>query len=246
LAYGKRSSAFGLVVGILGLIYGTTRLTQSGLYAMTQVWNIPNATRPNFVARLGRSITFLLLLALSLALTTVLTALGGFGGQKWYVGVVSGLAAAVINVLLYCSAFRVLTPKQVEWRALLPGAISGGIAWTILQTLGTYVIGHDLKGSSALYGTFGLVLGLMAWIFLGAQITVYAAVINPGLTFRLWPRAIVQPPLLWQASAQWHYWRRRTRCAPGKKYRVASTRVRWTKASSESADTAVTTLGGWR
>ena len=87
------------------------------------------------------------------------------------------------------------TPKQVEWRALLPGAISGGIAWTILQTLGTYVIGHDLKGSSALYGTFGLVLGLMAWIFLGAQITVYAAVINPGLTFRLWPRAIVQPPL---------------------------------------------------
>src|ERR1700733_7915500 len=27
----KRSSAFGLVVGILGLIYGTTRLAQSGL-----------------------------------------------------------------------------------------------------------------------------------------------------------------------------------------------------------------------
>ena len=92
-------------------------------------------------------------------------------------------------------AFRVLTPKQVEWRALLPGAISGGIAWTILQTLGTYVVGHDLKGSSALYGTFGLVLGLMAWIFLGAQITVYAAFINPVLTYRLWPRAIVQPPL---------------------------------------------------
>jgi YihY family inner membrane protein len=191
----KRSSLFGLAVGLLGLIYGTTRLAQSGLYAMAQVWNIPNAIRPNFVARLARSLTFLLLLAFGLALTTVLTALGGFGGHSWLVSVFSGLAATGINVVLYCTAFRVLTPKQVGWRALLPGAIFGGIAWTILQTFGTYVVGHDLRGSSALYGTFGLVLGLMAWIFLGAQITVYAAFINPVLTHHLWPRAIVQPPL---------------------------------------------------
>ena len=191
----KRSSLFGLAVGLLGLIYGTTKLAQSGLYAMAQVWNIPNATRPNFVARLGRSVTFLLLLAFGLALTTVLTALGGFGGHTWLVSLFSGLAAGVINVVLYCTVFRVLTPKQVAWRALLPGAIFGGITWTILQIFGTYVVGHDLRGSSALYGTFGLVLGLMAWIFLGAQITLYAAFINPVLTYRLWPRAIVQPPL---------------------------------------------------
>ena len=191
----KRSSVFGLVVGILGLIYGTTRLAQSGLYAMEQVWNIPAAVRPNFITRLGRSVIFLLLLAIGLALTTILTSVGGFGGHSWYVGILSAVAAAVINVLLYCAAFRVLTPKQVAWRALLPGAVLGGVVWTILQTFGTYVVGHDLRGSSALYGTFGLVLGLMAWIFLGAQITVYAAVVNPVLTYRLWPRAIVQPPL---------------------------------------------------
>jgi uncharacterized BrkB/YihY/UPF0761 family membrane protein len=73
--------------------------------------------------------------------------------------------------------------------------IVGGIAWTILQALGGYVVGHDLKGASALYGLFGLVLGLVAWIALGAQITLYAAETNTVLYHRLWPRGMVQPPL---------------------------------------------------
>src|ERR1700722_11431429 len=42
----KRSSGVGLGVGILGLIYGSTGVAQTGLYAMEQVWNIPSAVRP--------------------------------------------------------------------------------------------------------------------------------------------------------------------------------------------------------
>jgi hypothetical protein len=47
----------------------------------------------------------------------------------------------------------------------------------------------------SVYGVFATVLGLMAWIYLAARVTVYAAEINVVLTRRLWPRAIVQPPL---------------------------------------------------
>jgi hypothetical protein len=42
---------------------------------------------------------------------------------------------------------------------------------------------------------FGIVLGLLAWIYLAVQVTVYAAEINVVLSRRLWPRSIVQPPL---------------------------------------------------
>jgi hypothetical protein len=45
------------------------------------------------------------------------------------------------------------------------------------------------------YGIFGAVLGLLAWIYLGAQLTLYAAELNVVLKERLWPRSIVQPPL---------------------------------------------------
>ena len=63
----------------------------------------------------------------------------------------------------------------------------GGVAWTILQAFGGFVVGHDLRGSGPLYGTFGLVLGLMAWIYLGVEITVYSAEVNTVLFHRRGP-----------------------------------------------------------
>lgn len=42
---------------------------------------------------------------------------------------------------------------------------------------------------------FATVLGLVAWLYLGVQVTVYAAEVNVVLERRLWPRSIIQPPL---------------------------------------------------
>jgi hypothetical protein len=69
------------------------------------------------------------------------------------------------------------------------------VTWTILQAVGGYLIGHDLKNDSSTYGTFGVVLGLVAWVYLGSQLTVYAAELNTVLARHLWPRGLVQPPL---------------------------------------------------
>ncbi|MFE5587876.1 hypothetical protein [Kitasatospora sp. NPDC056531] len=38
-------------------------------------------------------------------------------------------------------------------------------------------------------------IGLLAWPYLAAQITVYAAETNVVLARRLWPRSLLQPPL---------------------------------------------------
>ena len=191
----KRSSVFGIVIGLLGLVYGSTNLAQSGLFVMEQTWNIPGAVRPNYLIRMVRSLTFLVVLAFGLILTTVLTGFGTFGRHDFWLGLIGEIFGAAVNVGLYLVAFRTLTPKQIATRSLIPGAIVGGVAWTLLQALGGYVVGHDLKNASALYGAFGLFLGLIAWIFLGAEITVYAAEINTVLHRRLWPRGMVQPPL---------------------------------------------------
>ena len=191
----KRSSVFGLVFGIGGLVYGSTGLAQAGLYSMAQIWNIPSAVRPNYLTRMTRSVIFLVVLAVGLTLTTALAGFGTFGRHNIWLGALGEVLAIVLNVLLYFAVFRTLTPKQVTTRSLAPGVVIGGVAWTILQAAGGYVVGHDLKGASALYGVFGLVLGLIAWIYLAAEITLYAAEINTVLFYRLWPRGMVQPPL---------------------------------------------------
>jgi uncharacterized BrkB/YihY/UPF0761 family membrane protein len=190
-----KSSVVGLVIGLVALLYGATGLASTGQYAMAQVWNLPGPNRPNFVHRLGRSASFLGILGTGVVLTTALSGFGTFGRHHLYLGVLSEVLAIAGNAGVSFAVFRVLTPKAIDTRSLVPGAVSLGVVWTGLQAVGGYVIGHDLKGASATYGLFAIVLGLLAWIYLGARMTVYAAELNTVLKRHLWPRSLVQPPL---------------------------------------------------
>jgi YihY family inner membrane protein len=190
----KRSSTIGLIVGLVGLIWGATGLAQSGLFTMEQVWNLPGPARPGYVQRLGRAVLFLALLGAGVIVTTGLSSLTTYLHNGIAVKILIEVVTAAFNVGMYIGAFRVLTPKGVPTRQLLPGAITGGILWTVLQFLGTYLVHHYLHSDST-YGVFGTVLGLIAWIYLAVEITVYSAEINVVLARRLWPRAMIQPPL---------------------------------------------------
>ena len=190
----RRSTAASLTVGLLLLIWGATRLALAGLFTMEQVWNLPGPARPGYLPRLGRSMEFLALLALGVVISTLLAGLVTYGHHALAFRVLAQALAELANVALYFLGFRVLTPKGVSSRQLLPGAIAGGTFWTLLQALGAYLVHHYLH-SDSVYGIFATVLVLVAWIYFGVQGTVYAAEINVVLARRLWPRAIVQPPL---------------------------------------------------
>lgn len=190
-----RGSPLALAIGLAGALWGSLGLAQAGIFAMQQVWTLPGPQRLNYVHRLARSMAFLVMLALGLIVTTGLTGLGTFGQGS--LGLAAGGAAvsAVINSAGFLGGFRILTPKAVPLRHLVPGAVAGGVAWTIIQALGVFLMGHYLHTNSAVYGMFAVVLALVAWMYLGAEITVYAAEINVVLQRQLWPRAIAQPPL---------------------------------------------------
>lgn len=191
----RRSSTIGLIVGLVVLIWGSQGVAQSGLYAMAEVWNVPGAVRPGYLKRLGRSLGFLAVMAIGLVVTTFLTGFSTFGRHNVLLGYLAVALGALVNIGQFYLAFRVLTPKQVSHRRLVPGAVVGGIGWTILQALGGYLVGHQLKGASATYGTFAFVLALLAWIYLGAELAVYSAEVNVVVADRLWPRGLVHPPL---------------------------------------------------
>ena len=190
----RRSSVIGLVVGLLAMTWGTTGLAQAGLFTMAQVWNLPGPARPGYLQRLGRAVVFLAALGLGVIVTTLLTSLSGYGHHAAAVAFLLEALAAAANIGMYLIGFRVLTPTAVPARELVPGAVAGGVAWTALQALGTHLVHHFLRTASV-YGVFATVLGLLAWIYLGVEITVYAAETNVVLARRLWPRSIVQPPL---------------------------------------------------
>jgi YihY family inner membrane protein len=190
----ERASKIGLIVGLVGLIWGSTGLAQAGLFTMEQVWNLPGPARPGYVQRLGRAGQFLALLGAGVIVTTGLTSLTDYLHNGVGFKILVEVVTAAFNVGMYIGAFRVLTPKGVPARQLLPGAITGGILWTVLQFVGTYLV-HHYAHSDTVYGVFGTVLALIAWIYIAVEVTVYCAEINVVLSRRLWPRAMVQPPL---------------------------------------------------
>jgi YihY family inner membrane protein len=191
-----RNSVISLVISIVGLLWGSLALAQNGIFTMSQLWNLPGPDRPNYIKRLARSVTFLLVLALGLATSTFLAAtIPAVHGGSMLLAVAGGAASAVVNFGLYLFAFDVLTPAKIRLRQLMVGAAVAGVGWTILQAVGGFVVGHYLKNDSSVYGLFGIVLGLFAWVYLITEVTVYAAELNVVLARHLWPRSIVQPPL---------------------------------------------------
>jgi membrane protein len=97
--------------------------------------------------------------------------------------------------VLFFAAFRLLTSKEVPTRDLWPGVVIASVLWTILQAVGGYFVGHHLKSASGTYGVFALVIGLLSWLYLGAQMLLYAAEINVVKAKRLWPRGLLDPPV---------------------------------------------------
>jgi hypothetical protein len=64
-----------------------------------------------------------------------------------------------------------------------------------LQTVGGYYVRHSLAHANATYGFFAIVIGLLSWLFVAAQLTLYAAEVNVVRRHHLWPRSLTQPPL---------------------------------------------------
>jgi membrane protein len=101
--------------------------------------------------------------------------------------------AVALNAVLFVFAFRVFTARAISLAQLWPGALSAALVWQVLQEVGTFLVAHELKGTSATYGIFSVVLGLLAWIYLTALVVVFCAEINVVRAQRFWPRSLTAP-----------------------------------------------------
>lgn len=191
----KSGTTLGLAVGIAGLVWGSLGLSQAGIFAMQQIWNIPGPDRPNYVKRLGRSLAFLLTLGVGVAGANLVSFFSTLGPHALWVRALGLAMSLAVTIGQFLLAYRVLTPRVIRTRRLVPGAVVGGVLWLVVQESAGYLVRHDLRHDSSLYGTFAIVLGLIAYIYLGARVAIYCAEINVVLHEHMWPRAIVQPPL---------------------------------------------------
>jgi membrane protein len=195
---GLTGSGTGILVGILGSLYGGLGVAQAAQYAMNVAWGVPRNERPNPLKARGRSLLLLGTVGLGVIATTVLSALGSSAqafGADFGVNfkVLLTAATVVVNFGLLLLGFRIALARDVSWRETAPGALLAAIFWQLLQSLGTAYVGHVVKNASATNGVFALVLGLIAWIYLTAVASVFCVEVNVVRSLKLYPRSLLTP-----------------------------------------------------
>ena len=191
-------SGIGLVIGLVFTLIGARGVANAMQNAMNQVWEVPRRERPGFPGSWLRSFALIAIIGLGVIVTTVLSGVGSWSGHTflgaW--GKAIGIAVSLLlNIGLFWLGLRVATSAKVTWRQLRIGAILSAVVWQVLQYIGGYVVAHTLRHASATYGTFGLVLGLLAWFHLQAQLTLYAVEADVVRARKMWPRSLFPPPL---------------------------------------------------
>jgi uncharacterized BrkB/YihY/UPF0761 family membrane protein len=178
-----RGSGVGLVIGLVFALLAGIGVVQAIQYALDEVWGVPKRKRPNFFVSRLRALVMLAVLGVAMLVATAVSNVPfGF------------LASLLLNIGIAAAAFKVLTVADITWLDVLPGALVAGGGLTLLQTFGGLLVRHTLKNAGATYGAFAVVIGLLSFIYLGAQIFLYAAEINVVKKKHLWPRSLVDDP----------------------------------------------------
>jgi membrane protein len=181
---GLRGSGTAVLLGVLGSLYGGLGVAQAVQNLMNVAWAVPRNRRPNPILARVRSLLLLATAGIAVVATTVLSALASaaetFGATTIGLGlkVLLIVISVAVNAGVFLMAFRIATARDVGWRESAPGALSAAGAWQLLQVFGALLVGHVLKHATPVNGVFGLVLGLLAWLYLTAVAITMSVELN--------------------------------------------------------------------
>ncbi|WP_180357915.1 YihY/virulence factor BrkB family protein [Streptomyces sp. NP160] len=195
---GLRGSGVALTIGALGTLYGGMGVMQATQAALNRIYAVPRYKQPNPVLSRLRSIVLMLALgllalvatAVSVVLPRLADAVPVGGGLLLAAGT---LVPFAINTCIFLVVFKVLTAVRLGWRNVAIGALVAAALWEGLQTVFARLAGAYLQHAGDVYGVFGVVLGLLAWLYLQSMALVLAAEINVVRQRRLYPRALLTP-----------------------------------------------------
>lgn len=184
----------GLVIGIMGSLYGGIGVAQAVQYAMNTAWSVPRNSRPNpFLAR-GRSLMLLLIGGLGVIATTAITiAASTVWSSDWLERLVITGAATAVSAGVFVIVFRYATARSLTVRTVLPGAVFAAIGWHVLQAFGVTYVDAVVRNASTTNGVFALVLGLVAFLYLASIVVLLGIEINVVRSERLYPRSLLTP-----------------------------------------------------
>lgn len=185
-AYNEDQSLIMTIVGIATILFGATGVFFQFQKSLNFIWDVkPDANAGIWQvvkARLfsfGLIITIAFLLLISLVITTLLSAVGGYIQKNWpdYImflfHAVNFLFSFAIITFLFAIMFKYLPDAKIRWRTVWIGSALTALLFVVGKTaLGIY-FGQADPGSG--YGAAGSVIIILLWSSYTSMIVFYGA-----------------------------------------------------------------------
>ena len=176
------------VIGALGLLWGSSRVLWGLDRAFSQVYG--TAGSKSLLDTVWDAMIVFLVIAAGLAFVGSLELL------TRYVPFVGAAVLGPILILLgliatFLPLYVVFPDANVGIREALPGTVVAALGWFVLSR--TFSVYATLAGGFAIYGALGAVFLVLIWLYVGAIILVFGAVLNAVLADREADRQLQSP-----------------------------------------------------
>jgi len=188
-AYNEDQSLFMTIVGIATILFGATGVFFQFQKSLNFIWDVkPDASSGIWQiikARLfsfGLIITIAFLLLISLVITSLLSALGGYIQKNLpdfimpLFHIINFLFSFVIITFLFAIMFKYLPDAKIRWRTVWIGSVLTAFLFVVGKTALGFYFGKADPGSG--YGAAGSIIIILLWtsyssmiVFFGAEFT---------------------------------------------------------------------------
>lgn len=186
-----RTTGTGLFLQILVVAYGARGLASILQETFNNIWGVKKEHRPGILGDHLRSFGMMAAVGIGMILgTTISYILGSVLHLGLFGTVLITVVDLGITLGLFIAVFRLGTAGSVGTKKLIVGALVATVGTVLIQRLGGVIMHHELPKLQGSYGSFAIALGMLFWIYLQAQVILYALVITIVRVEHDWPKKL--------------------------------------------------------
>lgn len=185
-----RETGLALIISLLITLYGARGVANVLQYSLSSLWYVPHFKNPSFINNLIRSLSIMVIGGVGLLISSFVSGYTAIPGNAILVKSLTLISSFILLWLTFTYIFKLSIAGSVRLRQVIIGSGITALVLQLLQILGSFIMVHELKGLSSIYGTFALVVGLLFWIYLQAQMLLYATEVDVVRFYHLFPRSL--------------------------------------------------------
>ena len=183
-----------LVLALLVAFYGARGVAEAVQHALNHAWAVPRHKRTGFPCSPLRSLAMIFCAGVGLIIAASFTGWATSGTHEWWIRFTLWLTGFTFLFLVFWGVFTFGSSARKRPFSNIPGAFFAALGILLLQAVGSYIITRQLKTFTGLNAQFAIVLVIMFWMYLQAQVLLYAIEFTSVRSLHLWPRSLDNKP----------------------------------------------------